>query len=267
MTAALERYSLRRIYSHLSSGQQRITRRFPLRALAGARPRMTVDDLRVGPRPRHMRFAHVGNRRYVIRQFATLKAVEQMHEQEKAVVKALRHVGVEVESVWDLLKRPTPKPAVPILIDQLQSVTDSRVMEGIVRALSIPRARPIAAKPLVELFPRLSDVPLVQWAVGNALAVVADDSVADPLLTLLFDRRHGRAREMLATALARLSPEIAVPALRDALLDPEIAGHALAAVRKHRATDLRPLVERLVGDDRQWVRRSARRTLADWDGH
>jgi hypothetical protein len=57
----------------------------------------------------------------------------------------------------------------------------ARVREGLVRALSVPAARPGAAPALIEEFRKASDHSEtgLGWVAGNALSVVADDSVFD----------------------------------------------------------------------------------------
>lgn len=55
--------------------------------------------------------------------------------------------------------------------------------EGLVRALTVPAARPAAAPVLIEAFRRESDHSETRlgWVIGNALSVVADDSVFDEI--------------------------------------------------------------------------------------
>ena len=43
-----------------------------------------------------------------------------------------------------------------------------------------------------------------KWAIGAALWVVADDGVFEQVVELVQDKRHGKAREMLAVALGNM---------------------------------------------------------------
>ncbi len=55
-------------------------------------------------------------------------------KEDEAVVAALRRVGLDVQSVYDLVNMKTPDPAaVPVLIE-------------------VPEARPVAAPPLLREF-------------------------------------------------------------------------------------------------------------------
>src|SRR5207302_7207463 len=105
------------------------------------------------------------------------------------------------------------------------------VKESIVRTISVPFAKPMAARPLVEEFRRTADsASALRWAIGNALDVVADESVADDMIELAKERRYGKAREMVVSGLGNLSDARVVPVLLELLKDEDVCGHALAAV-------------------------------------
>jgi HEAT repeat protein len=139
--------------------------------------------------------------------------------------------------------------AAPILLRWLPEVEDSRVREAIARSLTgEPTAKELgAARVLVVEFARPVNDPAAKWALANALSTLADASVADELIALLRDRRHGRAREMLCEALARTGDERAPAVLVDLIEDDEVAGHAISTLRKrHRNAELaaaRPKLE------------------------
>lgn len=118
----------------------------------------------------------------------------------------LRNAGVPVSDLWELVSaRVQYRAAIPVLIDWL-SDADTRVRgpgrtgvrEGLVRALTVPSARPAAAPVLIDQFRKESDPDGtgLGWIIGNALSVVADDSVFDQLEELAQDRRYGKARAL-----------------------------------------------------------------------
>src|SRR5262249_50443430 len=119
----------------------------------------------------------------------------------------LRDAGVPVSDLWELVNaRAQYKAAVPVLIDWLGNVEarvpgpgGAKVREGLVRALSVPAARPAAAPVLIEEFRKAADPPDagLGWVAGNALSVVADDSVFDQIAALAQDRGYGKARQMI----------------------------------------------------------------------
>ena len=134
--------------------------------------------------------------------------------------------------------------AVPVLVEWLPRVETALVKERIVRSLTGEKAAtPLALEPLVAEFRRADDDGL-KWAIGNALATLADDSIADELVELARDRRHGRSREMLMDALARTKDERALDALIELVDDDDVAGHAISALRRLGPKSSLPYLER-----------------------
>jgi HEAT repeat protein len=134
-------------------------------------------------------------------------------------------------------------------------------------ALSIKWAKPVAARPLIEEFrkaPQTQELGL-KWAIASALSEVADASVFDDIVGLVRDKRHGRAREMLAVALASTKDPRAVDILVGLLDDEEIAGQALHALRLLAPAEARGAMERFVHHRKTWVRKEAVQALAKID--
>jgi len=188
---------------------------------------------------------------------------------EAPVVARLRGAGYPVDHIQDLYKqRYQYRSAVPILVDAMVTTTALDVGETIVRALSVPYARGWA-QPLVEQFSRFdASEPFdegfqYKWAVGNALAVVADDSVYDELVQLIGDPSHGRTREMLVVGLANMKTHDPDPLLIDLLDDSGLAAFAAIALGKRRtagaAGKLRELVEHGEGRNRIEARKALRK--------
>jgi hypothetical protein len=138
------------------------------------------------------------------------------------------------------------------------------VRESLVRALSVPAARPAAAPVLIEEFRRTPDPSGLGlgWVIGNALSVVADDSVFDELVALVDDRRYGKARQMIVVGLARSKDPRVVPLLAGLLGDEDVVAQAVMALGKLRPPEVRPAIERLLDHPRGLVRREAKKALA-----
>jgi HEAT repeats len=136
--------------------------------------------------------------------------------------------------------------AAPILIRWLPRARTPLVKERIVRSLTGEKAAtPDALKPLVEEFRRAEDEEwALKWAIGNALATLADASIVDDLIELAGDRRHGRSREMLMDALARTKDERALDLLVELVDDDDLAGHAISALRSLGPKSSLPYLER-----------------------
>lgn len=180
------------------------------------------------------------------------------------VVAELASVGFEVEAVGDLRRPGTPyAAAVPVLIRWLPRVSEAAVKEDIVRTLSVPWARD-AVPVLLSEFEQTDNAHAsgLCWAIGNALEVLATDEIADALIRLATDRRYGKSREMIVLALAKLSAERVTRVLLGLLTDEDVAGHAVMALGRLRASSTRPDVERLLEHPHAWIRREAKKTLA-----
>jgi len=184
------------------------------------------------------------------------------------ILRELCAQGFRVEWISDLYnKRLDYRTAIPILLSWLGRTQNLDLKDGIVRALSVKWARPSAIGPLIEEYRRAPPYQQTnyKWVVGNALSVVADDSVFDEVVELVRDPGHGRAREMLAVALGNMKNPRAVDVLVELLGDEEVAGHALMALGKLKAKQARPRVERFLTHPKTWVRTEAKRALAKID--
>jgi PBS lyase HEAT-like repeat-containing protein len=188
------------------------------------------------------------------------------------VVEDLRRAGYPVvkspqELVWQFGRTRVPYTrAVPILVDWLPRISNADIKETIVRALSVPWAKE-AAPALIQEFrnapaspPDGSPSPL-KWAIGSALEVIADDAIFTDVAELVLDRRHGRDREMLARALAKMRDPRAVDVLIKLLDDDQVAGHAVVALRRLKPKKAEPYLEKLLSRPEAWLRKEAERAL------
>ena len=130
------------------------------------------------------------------------------------------------------------------------------------RALSVPWARPAAAKPLIEEFLKLSpDFFSLKWAVGNALSVVGDESVSEELIAIAKERRHGETRQMVVMALGKLRKTRPVAVLLGLLDDPWVAPHAIDALGHLRATEATGRLQELLHSESSLIRKEAAKAL------
>lgn len=189
------------------------------------------------------------------------------------LVRELADVGVPVLDIWDLVNARTAQypVAIPILLDWLEHL-DARVpgperdrlREGLIRALTVKAARPAAAPVMIDQFKRAiaAGRPGEAWAIGNALSVVADDSLFDELAALASDPNNGTARQMIVHGLSGSRHPLAIRLLVDLLADDDVAAHAAIALGKLKAATARPALEALLDHPRPLVRREAKKALA-----
>jgi HEAT repeats len=183
------------------------------------------------------------------------------------VVADLQRGGYQVESIDELRHSGKRyKDAVPILLNWLtRSPPD--VKEDIVRTLSVPWARPAASQAMVEEF---KEVPLaadptgtgLRWVIGNALEVLADESIVEEMVKIATDPGYGVARQMVVLGLARPRNRKVTGTLISLLNDQDVAGHAAMALGRLRAADARAALEALADNGSvSWFRTEARKAL------
>ena len=88
------------------------------------------------------------------------------------LVAELQESGIEVKSVYDLVNTSQPySSAYPILVRHLKLSHDRATREGIIRALTVKDAGPIAEAVLFAEFQVERD-PILKWVLANALQTV-----------------------------------------------------------------------------------------------
>ncbi len=202
------------------------------------------------------------------RELRRQQLIREYREAAAPVLADLARAGIEADSIDELYNRALNyRPAIPVLLHWLHRVQNDDVKEDIARALTVRWAKPSGARPLIEEFRKAQDPQGtgLKWAMGNALSEVADDSVFDQIVELVRDKRHGRAREMLALALGNMRNPKAVDILVELLDDEEMAGHAVMGLGKLKAKRAKPHIERFLSHPKAWIRREAKRALAKID--
>lgn len=126
------------------------------------------------------------------------------------------------------------RAAMPVLLDILPTATDAKLVEAIAGHLRRPWARPAAFPALRDAFERWAPTePLAGWALGDALANAARRDDLSALLAIAGDARYGMCRQMIVYALPRFKASRDVePALVALLDDPDVALHAMSALRR-----------------------------------
>lgn len=113
---------------------------------------------------------------------------------EQPIVAALRGVGSQVDSVWDLVNTSEPYPlALPVLVEHLEiGGYPDRVMESLGRAMAV--------KPAVVYWSRLKALYLAPRSPGEedgvavALAATATEAQVDDLIAFLSLSERGESR-------------------------------------------------------------------------
>jgi len=179
------------------------------------------------------------------------------------ILRALGAIGFSVGTVGELLRhgRRNYRAAIPTLLKWLPQISDRHVKEDIIRTLSVPWAKPAAARVLIDEFRKTEDKG-IRWALANGLEVVADDTVFDEIVELVRDKECGMARQMLAVALGNMKDRRAVAVLVDLLGDgEEVAGHAVMGLGKLKASEARVHLNAMTRHPTEWIRDEAIKAL------
>jgi hypothetical protein len=116
-----------------------------------------------------------------------------LHDDEMPLLKDLKSVGIEINSLWDLVNTSEPYPeAIEILLNHLCLNYLPNNKEAIVRSLIVKEAKGVAVEKLASEFKKSSDkTPSgYRWIIAYAFTVVLDKEnvpVAEELLSLTED--------------------------------------------------------------------------------
>ena len=183
------------------------------------------------------------------------------------VLLELRAAGFDVDWISDLYaKKLDYRTAVPILLKWLPILENQDVKETIVRALSTRWAKPKAVDVLISEFYKTDpDLISYKWAIANALSIIADDSAFSEISALVLDKRHGKAREMLAVALGNMKNPSASEILIRLLDDDLVSGHAIIALGKLKSKKAYSKIQLFLTNPKPWIRKEARKALSRID--
>jgi len=184
-------------------------------------------------------------------------------EASHPVLTDLEKIGIRVDWISDLYtKKLNYKVAIPILLHWLPLIENIDVKETIVRALTVSWAKPVAAPLLIKEFRKAgTGYSSLKWAIGNALSVIADDSVYADVVNLVQDKRHGKAREMLVLSLGNMKEVQAVDILINLLKDDDLGGHAIMALGRIKSKKAYSEIEKFLTHPKPWIRREAKKAL------
>lgn len=168
-----------------------------------------------------------------------------LDEPERELVRrALEAVGVSAEDFGVFVNDTTyfapstfdARAALPVLLDVLPRLTRPRVVMTVAMHLQTPAARPVAFDAVEAAFRRwalVAEASSAAWQLGATLMRAADTSRADVLLELATDRRYGHGRQEIVDGLWRFRGHPGVrPALETLIRDPDVALHAMGALRR-----------------------------------
>jgi hypothetical protein len=126
------------------------------------------------------------------------------------------------------------KAALEVLLSELPTLTDAKLVGAVAGHLRRPWARGKAFPVLAPVFERWARVDSITgWHLGDALGSAATEGDLDQMIELARTSSLGTSRQMVVLALGRFkkSPD-AKAAARDLAEDDDVALHALQAYRR-----------------------------------
>ncbi|WP_019866746.1 hypothetical protein [Methylovulum miyakonense] len=187
-----------------------------------------------------------------LRQERNIERGKRLDIEEEPIVADLRTVGLELESVWDLVSRPSNYPeAIPILLKHLQKPYSDRTREGIARALSIRYPVVRAAWPILvkeycntpEGWGIVAPDDTVNVKLGAkdglacALCVAVTDETLEEFINLVKDPANGDSRILLLKPLRKSKNPLAKMVLEELASDPVFAKEIGSWNKKGRRDD------------------------------
>jgi hypothetical protein len=159
---------------------------------------------------------------------------------EASLIEELREAGLQVDSAWDLVNTSKPYPeALPILLRHLQHPYPDAVREGIARALAVRDAR-FGWDMLAQFYrDEENSNERAKDGLAVAVAVAADESVIDRLISLAKDRRNGSSRILLLRRISRFDDPRARAALMELGTDPDLAKQVQVILREQKGRSKR----------------------------
>ena len=151
---------------------------------------------------------------------------------EMPIVSDLQGVGVEVNSVWDLVNTSQPyEAALPVLMEHLErGGYPDRVMESLARAVSTKTASGYWRR-LRDLYVRARGLGELEGLAG-ALAATATAEVFDDLVEVVHYEPAGDSRVLLLKAVVRTGRERGWAVIEELQSDPVLSREASARLKR-----------------------------------
>lgn len=161
----------------------------------------------------------------------------------------LRAAGFEAYDLEDFANQKLPsKQAAQILVKWLSRIDEPTARTMIATALTDPKARAVAAQPLLDLFRELPASAREKDRVAAAVGTLARDAHFEQVAELVRDERHGHYRHYLFWAIGYMKDPRAVDLCLELLDDGELGLSALRSLGDLKSERTRPALERIAAE-------------------
>ncbi len=196
------------------------------------------------------------------------------NSEDERVCKALGTVGIEAESIYDLVNSSSDYgEAIPLLLEWLPKVKSDRIKEGVARALTVSRAGAHALDCMIREFINYKAENKSQdgtkWAMGNAISVMGTRKEYQERLGVIIDMcldpKHGTGRWMMLYILVRFRCPETIEAFYKLLDDPDLRVFVPWGLARLRVFEARDTITAMLDDPDPHVRDEAKKALAKLD--
>ncbi|MFY8189281.1 MAG: HEAT repeat domain-containing protein [Flavobacterium sp.] len=201
------------------------------------------------------------------------KVLNEIHRVRKKenefIVMELRNAGFKVSDLFDLVNfKQTEFGYIDLLLNLLYSekVTDPIIKDGIIRAITVKKAKGIAEKKLIEYYNDLKterDKELIGWSIGNWFEHLYSDLYFDEIKKISEDKNNGISRQMFVIALGKTKKNkpIAEKSLLELTFDKDVALHAICSLGKLKSRNSIERLTELTNDKNKTIKKEANKAL------
>ncbi|MCB4800293.1 HEAT repeat domain-containing protein [Neotamlana laminarinivorans] len=199
-----------------------------------------------------------------------LNEIHRIREKENEfIVMELRNAGFKVSDLFDLINlKQTEFGYINILLNLLDSekVTDPIMKDGIIRAITVKKAKGIAEKKLLEYYNSLTtkrEKELIGWSIGNWFEHLYSDSYFDQIKKISTDKNNGVSRQMFVMAIGKTKKHKleAEKLLFDLTFDKEVVLHAISSLGKLKSKESIERLTELANDKNKTIKKEANKAL------
>lgn len=176
------------------------------------------------------------------------------------LIEQINRLGYLMSGLNDLKKiGPKDKVVIPVIVEHLQTITDERDKQILVRCLGVKGYQEVTSF-LIEEYHR-SDSHHYKWAIGNSLEIIRDQSKLHEFVEIIQNKEHGRSRQMIVTLVGKLGGAKEAPVLIELLQDQDVNLHEIDAIGSLKDPILIPYVEPFLTHQIAGYRNEAKRVI------
>jgi len=199
-----------------------------------------------------------------------LNEIHRIRKKENEfIVMELRNAGFKVSDLFDLVNfKQTDFGYINLLLDLLDSekVTDPIIKDGIIRAVTVRKAKGIAETKLLEYYNSLKtekEKELIGWSVGNWFEYLYSDSYFEQIKEISTDKNNGMSRQMFVLALGKTKKHKSESEklLLELTFDNQVALHAVIALGKLKLSNSIERLTELTTDKNKTIKKEAIKAL------